>query len=61
MGLVALAAGPALVSGIGSVVRPIVKVLVKGGLAATDGVRSIIADASEQVADLVAEVKGERR
>ena len=46
---------------IGSYIRPAVKGVVRAGFSATHRVRQIIAEASEQVSDLVAEVHEEQK
>ena len=43
----------------GSILRPVAKTLLKGGLVVTDSVRGVVAEASEHVNDLVAEVRAE--
>jgi hypothetical protein len=49
--------GPSILPSAGSILRPVAKTLIKGGLLVADGVRGIVAEASEQVGDLVAEVR----
>jgi hypothetical protein len=46
---------PALASGL----RPMAKALVKGGVVAYDAVKETVAEAGEQLNDLVAEVRAE--
>ena len=53
-----LAASSAL-PGAGSALRPVAKGLVRGVLATLDGLKHAVAEASEQVSDLVAEVRAE--
>ena len=50
---------PSLASGIGSVARPVAKEAIKGGMVAFKSVSGMVAEASEQCADLVAEAKAE--
>ena len=50
---------PSLVSGIGSVARPIAKEAIKGGIVAYTAVSEMAAEAVEQCGDLVAEAKSE--
>jgi len=59
IGLGAAVVGPAVVPVAGATLRPVARLLVRGLLAASDGVRSVFAEASEQVTDLVAEVRAE--
>ncbi len=56
---VALAA-PALLPVIGTVVRPVAKGLIKGGLYLADTLQEVVAESGEQLSDLIAEVKAER-
>jgi len=51
---------PSLFPDTGSKVRPVAKTVVKGVLAVTEGLRTAVAEATEQVNDLVAEVQAER-
>jgi hypothetical protein len=50
---------PVLLPVVGSVVRPVAKGLVKGGLMVKDTVVGFVAEAGEQVSDMVAEAKAE--
>ena len=56
---VALAA-PALLPAVGTVIRPVAKGLIKGGLYIADSLQEMIAEGGEQFSDLIAEVKAER-
>lgn len=56
---VALAA-PALLPVVGTVVRPVAKGLIKGGLYLADTLQEVVAESGEQLSDLIAEVKAER-
>jgi len=56
---VALAA-PVLLTVAGAVLRPVAKGFIKGGLCIADAMQGVIAEGSEQLSDLVAEVKAER-
>jgi hypothetical protein len=47
-------------SAAGSTMRPMVKALIAGGVAAADQVRAVASEVVEQVTDLVAEVQSER-
>ena len=51
--------GQSILSSAGSVLRPIAKALIAGGLNASERVKVVAAEAMEQVKDLVAEVHGE--
>jgi len=53
-------AAPTLFPDAGSRVRPVAKTVVKGVLAVADGIKTAVAEATEQVNDLVAEVRAER-
>ena len=57
VGVAAMA--PVLLPVVGSVVRPVAKGVVKGGLMVKDAVVGFAAEAGEQVSDLVAEAKAE--
>ena len=48
-----------IVSGIGSVFRPIAKELIKGGIVVAGAVSEFVAEAGEQFKDLLAEAKAE--
>jgi hypothetical protein len=56
---VALAA-PILLPAAAAGARPLAKALIKGGLAVAETVREVVAEAGEQLSDLVAEVQTER-
>jgi hypothetical protein len=53
-------AAPVLFPTVGAVIRPVTKGLIKGGLYIADSLKEIVAEGSEQLSDLVAEVKAER-
>src|SRR5262249_32652005 len=59
VGLGAAVIAPVIVPGAGASLRPVAKTLVKGVLVVADGVKGVIAEATEQVSDLVAEVRAE--
>ena len=48
-----------IVSGIGSIFRPIVKELIKGGIVLADAVSEFVSETGEQFKDLLAEAKSE--
>ena len=48
-----------IVSGIGSVFRPIAKELIKGGIVVADAVSEFVCETGEQFKDLLAEAKAE--
>ena len=50
---------PVLLPSLGYVVRPLVKGVVKTGLTVTDAAVGFVAEAGEQLSDLVAEAKAE--
>jgi len=57
---VALAA-PFILPAVAMVMRPVAKAALTGVMALTDSVKEFMAEASEQLSDLVAEVKAERQ
>ncbi len=59
VGLGAAVVAPSIFPAAGSILRPVAKTLLKGGLVVTDSVRGVVAEASEHVNDLVAEVRAE--
>lgn len=59
--VVGAVAAPALGGATGTRLRPLAKATIKGILAVSDGVREIVAEAREQVSDMVAEIKAERQ
>ena len=48
-----------IVSGIGSILRPIAKELIKGGIVVADSVSEFASEKGEQFKDLLAEAKAE--
>ena len=46
-------------SGIGSIFRPIVKELIKGGIVVADAVSEFVSETGEQFKDLLSEAKAE--
>lgn len=59
VGLGASLIAPVILPVAGSAMRPVAKTLVKGVLVVADGVKGVLADATDQVSDLVAEVREE--
>jgi Protein of unknown function (DUF5132) len=59
--VVGAVAAPAVAGATGTTLRPLAKAAIKGVLAVTDGVREIVAEAREQVSDMVAEINAERQ
>jgi uncharacterized protein DUF5132 len=59
VGLGAAVVAPLILPNAGAGVRPIAKALVKGVLVVADGVQGVVAEATEQISDLVAEVRAE--
>lgn len=60
IGVGAALVAPVLLPAAGSVLRPVAKSLIKGGLYLVDAAQEVIAEGSEQLSDLVAEVQAER-
>lgn len=60
IGVGAALVAPVLLPAAGSVLRPVAKGLIKGGLYLVDAAQEVIAEGSEQLSDLVAEVQAER-
>jgi hypothetical protein len=56
---IALAA-PILLPAAATGARPLAKALIKGALVMADSVKEVVAEAGEQLSDLVAEVQAER-
>jgi len=48
-----------IVSGIGSILRPIAKELIKGGIVLADNVSELASETGEKIKDLLAEAKSE--
>jgi hypothetical protein len=59
VGAVVVVAAPALLSGIGGVVRPLAKEILKGGMVAYTAVSEMVSETGEQFSDIVAEAKSE--
>ena len=57
VGVVLLA--PVLVPAVATGLRPVIKSLVKGGIIVTNKVNAVVAEAGEQLDDLIAEVRAE--
>jgi Protein of unknown function (DUF5132) len=57
IGVVLLA--PVIIPAVAGGLRPVVKTLVKGGIMVTDKVNALVAEAGEQLDDLMAEVRTE--
>jgi hypothetical protein len=60
VGLGVALAAPVLLPAAATGVRPLAKALIKGGLVVAETVREVVAEAGEQLSDLVAEVQEER-
>lgn len=56
---VAAALGPKLLPAVGSLLRPVVKTAVRAGYVAAVATRGVVAEAGEQVQDMVAEVRAD--
>lgn len=50
---------PVVLPAVAALMRPLAKGVIKGGLVLTDKMKEMTAEGSEQVSDLVAEVKAE--
>ncbi len=59
IGLGVALAAPTLLPTVGAIIRPVAKGLIKGGLYIADSLQELVAEGSEQISDLVAEVKAE--
>jgi len=60
LGLGVALAAPVLLPAAAAGARPLAKALIKGGLVVVETVREVVAEAGEQLSDLVAEVQDER-
>lgn len=59
VGAVVGVAAPSILSGIGGVIRPLAKEVMKGGIVAYNAVSEMVAETGEQFSDIVAEAKSE--
>lgn len=59
VGAVVGVAAPSILSGIGGVLRPLAKEVLKGGIVAYTAVSEMVAETGEQFSDIVAEAKSE--
>ena len=59
VGAVAAVAAPSLLSGIGGVLRPLAKEVLKGGIVAYTAISEMVSETGEQFSDIVAEAKSE--
>lgn len=59
VGAVVGVAAPSILSGIGSVIRPLAKEVMKGGIVAYTAVSEMVAETGESFSDIVAEAKSE--
>ena len=59
VGAVVAVAAPSIASGIGSVLRPMAKEIIKGGLVAYASVSEMVSETGEHFNDIVAEAKAE--
>jgi uncharacterized protein DUF5132 len=60
VGVGVVLAAPVLFPAAASGARPLAKALIRGRLVVADTVREVVAEAGEQLSDLVAEVQAER-
>jgi hypothetical protein len=51
---------PIALPALAAVARPLVKGIIKGGMALADTMQEFVAEAGEQISDLVAEARAER-
>jgi Protein of unknown function (DUF5132) len=56
---VAAALGPKLLPAVGSLLRPVVKTAVRAGYATAVATRGVVAEAGEQVQDMIAEARAD--
>lgn len=59
IGVGAVLLAPIVVPAVASGLRPVVKSVIKGGLIVTDKVNAMVAEAGEQLDDIMAEVRAE--
>jgi hypothetical protein len=59
VGVGAALVGPTVLAVAGSIVRPVAKTVIRGALVVTDAFSQMAAETSEQLNDLVAEVRNE--
>ena len=59
VGAVAAVAAPSVLSGIGGVLRPLAKEVLKGGIVAYTAISEMVSETGEQFNDIVAEAKAE--
>jgi len=59
VGAVVGVAAPSILSGIGGVLRPLAKEVMKGGIVAYTAVSEMVAETGESFSDIVAEAKSE--
>lgn len=60
IGIGAALVAPVLLPVAGAILRPVAKGVIKGGFYLADTLQEVIAEGSEQLSDLVAEVQAER-
>lgn len=59
VGAVVGVAAPSILSGIGAVLRPLAKEVMKGGIVAYTAVSEMVSETGESFSDIVAEAKSE--
>jgi hypothetical protein len=59
VGAVVAVAAPSIICGIGQVLRPVAKAIIKGGVVTYNAVSDTVSGAGAQLNDLVAEAKAE--
>jgi len=60
IGISAALVAPVLLPAAGAILRPVAKGVIKGGFYLADTLQEVIAEGSEQLSDLMAEVQAER-
>ena len=61
VGIGAVLITPSVASGVGTTIRPVIKSAIKGGLMLYEAASETVAEAGEQINDLIAEVRHEMR
>ena len=59
VGAVVVIAAPSILCGVGQVLRPVVKTIIKGGIVTYNAVSDTVSGTGGQFSDLVAEAKAE--
>ena len=59
VGAIVVVAAPSIINGIGEVLRPVAKGIIKGGVVTYNAASEMVSETAEQFNDLVAEAKAE--